>query len=60
LDHRGQRLRRSRAVALVPDQTGEVTAFGNRGIAPAEFPAGQTADIRDGDTLRVDRTGPSS
>jgi alpha-glucoside transport system permease protein len=40
-----------------PDQSGEVTAFGNRGIAPAEFPAGQTAEIRDGDTLRVDRDG---
>lgn len=40
-----------------PDQTGEVTAFGNRGVAPAEFPAGQTAEIRDGDTLRVDRDG---
>jgi alpha-glucoside transport system permease protein len=38
-----------------PDGTGTVTAFGSRGVAPAEFPAGTLAELRGGDTLIVER-----
>jgi alpha-glucoside transport system permease protein len=40
-----------------PDGRGEVTAFGSRGVAPAEFPAGTLAELRDGSTLVVESDG---
>jgi alpha-glucoside transport system permease protein len=40
-----------------PEGTGTVTAFGSRGIAPAEFPAGQPAELRGGETLVVNADG---
>jgi len=40
-----------------PDGTGTVTAFGARAAAPAEFPAGTVADVRDGATLTVAADG---
>ena len=40
-----------------PDGPGQVSAFGTRGAAPGEFPAGETADLGDGETLTVDADG---
>ncbi|MBB5516630.1 alpha-glucoside transport system permease protein [Rubricella aquisinus] len=39
------------------DGTGTITAFGTRGRAPAEYPAGQVADIGDGETLVINADG---
>jgi len=36
---------------------GRVTAFGTRGVAPGEFPAGDTADLGDGESLVVNPDG---
>jgi alpha-glucoside transport system permease protein len=37
--------------------SGSVTAFGTRGVAPGEFPAGETADLGDGETLTLNPDG---
>ncbi len=37
--------------------SGSVTAFGTRGAAPGEFPAGETADLGDGETLTLAADG---
>jgi alpha-glucoside transport system permease protein len=39
------------------DATGTIAAFGNRGIAPDEYPVGTTADLGDGATLTVAENG---
>ncbi|MEM9250611.1 MAG: ABC transporter permease subunit, partial [Pseudomonadota bacterium] len=36
---------------------GEIAAFGTRGRAPGEFPAGEDAAFDDGETLRIDPDG---
>ncbi len=40
-----------------PGGTGTVSAFGDRGVNPAEFTAGEVAEIRDGGTLVVNADG---
>jgi alpha-glucoside transport system permease protein len=40
-----------------PDGRGQVTAFGNRGVAPAEFPVGAAAELSDGQTLTIAADG---
>ncbi len=40
-----------------PEATGTVTAFGSRGVAPAEFPPGEVAELRGGATLVVNTDG---
>jgi alpha-glucoside transport system permease protein len=40
-----------------PDGTGTVTAFGARAVAPAQYPAGEVAELRGGETLVVERDG---
>jgi alpha-glucoside transport system permease protein len=40
-----------------PDGTGTVTAFGSRAVQPTEFPAGQPAELRGGETLVVNADG---
>ncbi|CAN5598209.1 carbohydrate ABC transporter permease [soil metagenome] len=40
-----------------PGGAGTVTAWGSRGVAPAEFPAGQEAEIRDGEGMVVNADG---
>jgi alpha-glucoside transport system permease protein len=37
--------------------TGRITAFGTRGVAPGEFPAGETADLGDGESLTLNEDG---
>ena len=39
------------------DAAGELTGFGTRAVAPAEFPAGATADLGEGETLTVAADG---
>jgi alpha-glucoside transport system permease protein len=39
------------------EATGSIAAFGTRGIAPDEFPAGSTAELDDGATLTVAANG---
>lgn len=39
------------------DGTGTITAFGTRGRAPAEFPAGVVTDLGDGETLVINSDG---
>lgn len=45
------------AASFFPSGGGDVVAFGTRGAAPKEFPAGETADLGDGETLTVNRDG---
>jgi alpha-glucoside transport system permease protein len=40
-----------------PDGTGTVRAFGSRAVAPADYPAGSTAELGDGETLTVNADG---
>lgn len=44
-------------VSAFGEGTGRVTAFGTRGVAPGEFPAGEAADLGDGETLLVNGDG---
>jgi alpha-glucoside transport system permease protein len=37
--------------------SGQITAFGTRGVAPGEFAAGETADLGDGETLTLAEDG---
>jgi alpha-glucoside transport system permease protein len=37
--------------------SGRIAAFGTRGVAPGEFPAGEVADLGDGETLMVAADG---
>jgi alpha-glucoside transport system permease protein len=43
--------------ARFPGGTGSVAAFGTRAVAPDEFPAGTTAELRGGGTLTVQADG---
>jgi alpha-glucoside transport system permease protein len=40
-----------------PEGTGTVRAFGSRAVAPADYPAGTTAELDDGETLTVNADG---
>ncbi len=40
-----------------PDGSGTVRAFGSRAVAPAQHPAGTTAELGDGETLTVNADG---
>jgi alpha-glucoside transport system permease protein len=40
-----------------PDGSGTVRSFGSRAVAPAEYPAGTTAELDDGETLTVNADG---
>ena len=40
-----------------PEGRGTVSAFGDRGVAPDEFPVGTVAELRGGGTLVVERDG---
>ena len=40
-----------------PDGTGTVSRFGSRAVAPAEFAAGDLAELRGGETLVIERDG---
>jgi alpha-glucoside transport system permease protein len=40
-----------------PDGSGTVRSFGSRAVAPAQYPAGTTAELDDGETLTVNADG---
>ncbi len=45
------------ARSFFPGGGGEVVAFGTRGAAPAEFPAGTVAELGEGETLTINGDG---